>query len=69
LIDKQVFDEYHPNLGYDYDDIGDIYFYENNFTEAKKYYNKSKLIFLSNYGIEFDHIKLLDEKIALTNSN
>ena len=68
-IDKQVFHEYHPNLGLDYDDIGDVYFQEKEFFKARENYERSRMIFSKNYGEDFEHVKLLDEKIALTNTN
>jgi tetratricopeptide (TPR) repeat protein len=62
-IDKQVFHEFHPNLGLDYDDLGDVFSKDGDFSKAKEYYEISRSIFLNNYGPEYSHVKLLDEKI------
>jgi tetratricopeptide (TPR) repeat protein len=66
-IDKQVFHEFHPNLGLDYDDLGDVFSKNGDFYKAKEYYEISRSIFLNNYGPEYSHVKLLDEKIKELN--
>jgi len=66
-IDKQVLNEFHPNLGLDYDDLGDVFYKEGNFCKAKEYYEISRSIFLNNYGTEYYHVKLLEEKIKELN--
>jgi tetratricopeptide (TPR) repeat protein len=66
-IDKQVFHEFHPNLGLDYDDLGDVFSKDGDFSKAKEYYEISRSIFLNNYGTEYSHVKLLDEKIKELN--
>ena len=66
-IDKQIFHEYHHNLGLNFDDIGDVYFEEGYKVKAREYYEKSKFIFEYNYGADFPHVKLLQDKILTTN--
>ena len=67
IIDKQVFHEFHPNLGLDYDDLGDVLSKDGDFSKAKEYYEISRSIFLNNYGPEYSHVKLLDKKIKSLN--
>jgi tetratricopeptide (TPR) repeat protein len=66
-IDKQVLHEFHPNLGLDYDDLGDVLYKFGDFSKAKEHYEISRSIFLNNYGAEYSHIKLLDEKLKELN--
>jgi len=66
-IDKQIFHKYHHNLGLNFDDIGDVYFEEGSKVKAREYYEKSKFIFEYNYGADFPHVKLLQDKILTTN--
>ncbi len=68
-IDKQVFHGSHPNLGLDYDDLGDVFYKNGDFSKAKEYFEISRSIFLNNFGIEFPHIKILDEKIKEINDS
>ena len=66
-IDKRVFHEYHHNLGLNFDDIGDVYYEEGNKDKARKSYEKSKFIFEYNYGADYPHVKLLQDKILKIN--
>jgi tetratricopeptide (TPR) repeat protein len=69
VIDKNIFHETHPCLGLDYDDIGDVHFFQGDMSTAKEHYEKSKSIFMLNYGSEYPHIQLLDEKLGKTNDH
>jgi tetratricopeptide (TPR) repeat protein len=62
-IDKKVLHEFHPSLALDYDDIGDILFEQGDINGARESFEKSKLIFVKNYGIDYPHVKILDDKI------
>lgn len=62
-IDKLVFHDFHPNLGLDYDDLGDVFSKDGDFSKAKEYYEISRSIFIYNYGTEYSHVKILDEKL------
>ncbi len=62
-IDLNVLHSFHPNLALDYDDIGDILLEQGDKQDACLHYEKSKTIFIKNYGINYPHVKVLEEKI------
>jgi tetratricopeptide (TPR) repeat protein len=66
-IDKQVFHPFHPNLGLDYDDLGDALYHNGELSKAREHYEVSRAIFLKNYGAEYPHVKLLDQKLKQLN--
>jgi len=66
-IDKQVFHQFHPSLGLDYDDLGDALYQDGQLSKAREYYEHSRAIFLKNYGLEYPHVKLLDQKLKQLN--
>ena len=66
-IDSAIFHSMHPNLALDLDDLGDIYFERGNYKNAKINYERAKSIFIFNYGFEFPHAILLEEKLKKLN--
>ena len=66
-IDTKVLHTMDPNLALDYDDLGDVYFGKGEMLMAKESYEKSKSIFTFNYGSDFPHVIMLNEKLEKLN--
>ncbi|MFM7682866.1 MAG: tetratricopeptide repeat protein, partial [Bacteroidota bacterium] len=62
-IDKAVLHPKHPSLALDYDDLGDVFVEKGNLKKAIENYTLSRSIFIDNYGLNFPHVSLLDNKI------
>jgi hypothetical protein len=53
----------HPSLALDYEDLGDVFAENGNLQGAVENYELSRSIFIDNYGLNFPHVSLLDDKI------
>ena len=62
-IDKAVLYPKHPSLALDYEDLGDVFAENGNLQGAVENYELSRSIFIDNYGLNFPHVSLLDDKI------
>ena len=62
-IDKAVLHPKHPSLALDYDDLGDVFAEQGDLKEAIENYKLSQSIFIDNYGSNFPHVSLLQDKI------
>ena len=62
-IDKAVLHPKHPSLALDYDDLGDVFAEQGDLKEAIENYKLSQAIFMDNYGSNFPHVSLLQDKI------
>jgi tetratricopeptide (TPR) repeat protein len=63
IIDSKVLHHSHPSLALDYDDIGDVFLSTGDKLNALENFEKSKAIFINNFGIDYPHVKMLEEKI------